>query len=83
MVADIFQLSQIMGGDDRREVPLLDIISKKTLDRLPHDRIQPVKRFVAEQIIGSRTNAQQHSELFFHTLRKGLHLPPAFQFKIL
>ena len=58
MVADIFQLPQIMRGDDRREVPLLDIIGKKTLDRLPHDRIQPVKRLVAEQIIGSRTNAQ-------------------------
>ena len=33
MVADIFQLPQIMGGDDRREVPLLDIIGKKTEQR--------------------------------------------------
>ena len=55
--------AKAVGGDNRREVPLLDIIGKKTLDRLPHDRIQPVKRLVAEQIIGSRANAKNLNDL--------------------
>lgn len=72
MVADIFQLPEIVGCDDRRQIPVFHIGGKQALYCLAHDRIQSVKGLVAEQILCISTNPADHGHLFFHSLGKSV-----------
>ena len=76
MVADVLQLTQVVGGDDRRQAPLGHIIGKNTLDSLAHHGIQTVEGFVAQQILRIGAQPAQDSELFFHA--SGIMLDPPF-----
>ena len=79
MVADILQLSQVVGRDDRRQVPLRHIVGKQAFHRLAHHRIQPVEGFVAEDIIRPRAKAKDHRKLLFHALGEGRDLSSEIQ----
>ena len=81
MVADILQLPQVVGSDDRRQVSLLHVTYKNTFHCLPHHRVQSVKCLVTEQIIRPGTHAADHGNLFFHTFGKCIDLPFPVQFK--
>ena len=58
MIADILQLTQIMGCDHAGQPPLFHLACDHTFYTLAHDRIQPVKGFITDQIFGMRTNRQ-------------------------
>ena len=77
MVTDILQLPQIMGSNNRSQIPLRYVACKYALHRLPHHRIQAVKRLVTEQIIRIRPDSADHRQLLLHTLGKCIDLSPA------
>ena len=68
MITDILQLSQVVGGDDRSQIPLRHIAREQALYRLTHHRIQTVKGLVAEDIVRSRADSANDGKLFFHSL---------------
>lgn len=75
MVADIFQLPQVVGSNDGRELPLFHVVCENALYGLPHNRIQAVKSLVTKQVLRSGADAAQDGNLLFHTLGKGIDLP--------
>ena len=68
MITDIFQLTKIVRGNDRGQIPLLHIIGKQAFYCLTHHRIQTVKGLVAEDIVRSRADSVNDGKLFFHSL---------------
>ena len=66
MVTDIFQLPQVVGGDDRCQVPLRHIVREQALYRLAHHRIKTVEGLVTENIVRSRADPVDDRELLFH-----------------
>ena len=74
MIADVFQLPQIVGCNDGGQLPFFHVIRKNALDRLAHNRVQAIKGLIAEQILCPRADTAQDGNLLFHALGKGVDL---------
>ena len=68
MITDILQLSQVVGRNDRSQIPLRHITCKQALYRLTHHRIKTVKGLVAEDIVRLRADSVKNGKLLFHSL---------------
>ena len=74
MVADVLQLAQIVARDDRRQTALGNVLCEQALDRLTHDRVESVERFVAEQVVRAAAHAADDRHLLFHALGERAYL---------
>ena len=83
MITNILQLSQIMRSYNRSKITIHNLHGENTFHRLSHHRIQTIKGFITQQILGVGANPQKHRYLFFHSLGKGIQSPPHIQTKFL
>ena len=83
VIADILELTQVVRGDHRCQVPLLDVVCEEALHGLPHHRIEAVEGLITEKIIRAGADAEQHRKLLLHALRKGLDLPASVELEAL
>ena len=68
MVADVFQLPQIVGGNQNRCLPAGHIIQNQAPHLPPHDGIQTVHRLVQNQHLGAGGQGKVEGRLLLHTL---------------
>ena len=73
-VAGIFQFPQGVGSNHRRHLPVQDLFRKKSPHQTAHYRIQPVKRFIQQQVFRSAAQGQRDRRLSLHPFRKASKL---------
>ena len=81
VIADVLQFPQVVRGNDGSQPALCHRVGKDTLNQLAHDRIEPVKGFIAEQIPRHGGKPEQNCRLLLHALGIGCDLPAARQRK--
>ena len=75
MVADILQLTQVVGGDEHRGFPLGDLGEDEAPHLAAHDRVEAVHRLVQNEHIRAGADAQLKGCLLLHALGKAADLP--------